>query len=138
MPLERCVCIKNTPHSQHTRSILINMMKAHPKIASQHPRMGFYYNVQIADNFFFFTSRATFRSRQTPRIAEKRLTPTKLTQIPSRPKLHRAPSIITGKTRAVATEIEVARSGFSIALRKPCVVTTNHLNRYAKQNSLIA
>ena len=73
-----------------------------------------------------------------PSAAVSILTPTKLNQIPSSPKLQSEPRMMTGKISAVDTDIQVAKTGFSIALRKPCVVTPNHLNRYAKQNSLIA
>ena len=65
-------------------------------------------------------------------------TPTKLNHIPSRAKCQSAKRSSTGSTNAMETEITVALKGFSIADRKLCVETLNHLKRYAKQKSLIA
>ena len=96
------------------------------------------YIEKLSCNSRFFISFSSFRRRITDKIAVNIFTPTKLNQIPSKPKLHNAPRIITGKTNAVPTEITVAWKGFLIALNKLCVTTPNQRNRYAKQNNLIA
>ena len=71
-------------------------------------------------------------------MVARKFTPTKLSQIPSSPKLQREPNTIIGNKSATETDIMVARTGFSMALKKLCVVTATQRKRYARQNSLMA
>lgn len=64
--------------------------------------------------------------------------PTIFSQIPLSPRLQNAPSKIMGNTRATATAIMVACTGFSMALKKLCVVIDTQRNIYVKQNILMA
>ena len=87
---------------------------------------------------FCLISFFTTANNNKPRIVARAFTPTKLSQIPSNPSGQNAPNISIGKTNATHTDIIVANAGFSMALKNPCVVTTNHLKTYEKQNNCIA
>ena len=67
--------------------------------------------------FLFCFVSFSRKSRNAERIEARAFTPTKLNQIPSRPKLHSAPSRSTGNTKATEIDRMVACSGFPIALK---------------------
>ena len=71
-------------------------------------------------------------SRIIPRIEPRKFTPTKLSQIPSRPKRQREVRTMRGKTRAIETAISVAKKGFYVAADAQIVV---HCEKYGGQRT---